>query len=888
MDKFSIGVGKKYKSKPSGIEIACSKKKAINNYDKYSIDEIAKGVGEEGCSFIPALLVGGMKKENFKSIQLFALDFDDAEKCSFRSVMERSRYFDLPVAFAYRTLSCNDVGEPQKYRVVYVFETVVDDSSFAFFIYHSLQRIFPEADSACIDLARIFLGGKGLLYEDDYARVKLVNLLNTLYSVLDDDNHHFLRNLRSFMKKVPNIDIINNQIVVGYVNQMSIFGANLDPANIKYLGESTNAPIFYLKRESGKNINFHQNNTCSHVSRIDFDNIAPTCKLFNDFSLGKELNHQERFLIFTNLLNIQGGLKLFYDILEKNYDEETVSKWRASYKYCKNYHPMSCKNNCPYCEACSKECEEVNIVLRLLHDKKIIVKENEKYVPIEAAFSRLCDNLTKAVKSRKEEVHMIKAQTALGKTTAIRKIINDNPDKRFLIAEPTNILKKEVYDDLLQESVEVDVTDSVRDSIFISEELKQQYFSLHERGFHVEAKKVIVDYLNEFIKENPECRAKIENLTRIVESPGKLNSRVIVTTHAKLLTMDEIVLNSFDEVIIDEDILYLQILSQNCSVSVDTLKNNLSAKDKIIAEVASEMLKAKEGCFYEATWFYPQIRRCDSARDDDLDDEFDIYDEDEPEESFCIGENLNDTLIAGAYVKLKNTVYYMPRKDFKRRKYIILSATYDSDVYRHFFKKQGMELVEYPSDTVKYKGCLKQAAYYSLGRGMLKKEIDIFSKVRQDLGRDIPILTFKCMELELQGKISLNNENIHFGNAIGVNCFKGKDLVIVGTPYMNELAYKLPVCFLYGPQAVPKAAKMNYRRIEYNGKSFLITTYSTEELQRYHMYSLESELEQCVGRARLLRYDCTVYVLSSFPCNQAQINIDDYLKEDSKPLNLLF
>ena len=37
----------------------------------------------------------------------------------------------------------------------------------------------------------------------------------------------------------------------------------------------------------------------------------------------------------------------------------------------------------------------------------------------------------------------------------------------------------------------------------------------------------------------------------------------------------------------------------------------------------------------------------------------------------------------------------------------------------------------------------------------------------------------------------------------------------------------------------------------------------------------ESELEQAVGRARLLWHDCTVYLFSNFPVQQAQI-IDGY------------
>lgn len=67
------------------------------------------------------------------------------------------------------------------------------------------------------------------------------------------------------------------------------------------------------------------------------------------------------------------------------------------------------------------------------------------------------------------------------------------------------------------------------------------------------------------------------------------------------------------------------------------------------------------------------------------------------------------------------------------------------------------------------------------------------------------------------------------------------------------------------------------QRIEYNGYSFLYTTYKNELLREIQAYSISSELEQAIGRARLLREDCTVFLFSSFPCEQAQIHEKDYL-----------
>ena len=104
--------------------------------------------------------------------------------------------------------------------------------------------------------------------------------------------------------------------------------------------------------------------------------------------------------------------------------------------------------------------------------------------------------------------------------------------------------------------------------------------------------------------------------------------------------------------------------------------------------------------------------------------------------------------------------------------------------------------------------------------------------------------------------------------------------MVVGTPYKVEEAYKLVACYL-GADVNREADRYpRPRRVSYNGYSFLITTYDEPLLRELQLYSIESELEQCVGRARLLNNECTVYVLSAFPCQQAELHMRDYLKED--------
>ena len=55
-------------------------------------------------------------------------------------------------------------------------------------------------------------------------------------------------------------------------------------------------------------------------------------------------------------------------------------------------------------------------------------------------------------------------------------------------------------------------------------------------------------------------------------------------------------------------------------------------------------------------------------------------------------------------------------------------------------------------------------------------------------------------------------------------------------------------------------------------------TYGDEKMRNLQFFFIESELEQAVGRARLLREDCTVYVFSNYLCQQAELVQDSYLK----------
>ena len=123
-----------------------------------------------------------------------------------------------------------------------------------------------------------------------------------------------------------------------------------------------------------------------------------------------------------------------------------------------------------------------------------------------------------------------------------------------------------------------------------------------------------------------------------------------------------------------------------------------------------------------------------------------------------------------------------------------------------------------------------------------------------------------------------NIGHLHFGNTEGSNTLEGEDILVVGTPYHAEFLYKL-VAFSMGLD-FDANEEMTSQFVAHNGYRFWFTTFKDENLRAIHFWMIESELEQAVGRARLLRNKCKVNLFSNFPLRQAKMICDfDYDKD---------
>jgi hypothetical protein len=161
-------------------------------------------------------------------------------------------------------------------------------------------------------------------------------------------------------------------------------------------------------------------------------------------------------------------------------------------------------------------------------------------------------------------------------------------------------------------------------------------------------------------------------------------------------------------------------------------------------------------------------------------------------------------------------------------------------------------------------GEIVQHTDHSYSRSSLDDRL--IEELKQKLG-DTNVITFQKL------KHRLNNDdnvpNMHFGNTQGYDGLNGQDIAVVGTPHLNDVVYKLFASAV--GMDVNETCDMQTRLVEYNGFRFYFKTFESDDLRQIQLEMIESELIQAVGRARVLRNECTVEVYSNLPLQKAQL-----------------
>ncbi len=849
-----------YSHKPGGCEYNGIKNRCRENHGWRDEKEIADLVGNRGHALLPGRFIGEVKGQNCKGMQLFPLDFDAG--ASYKAIADRCSEYELSFLFSYHTFSSS--VEIEKFRLVFAMPFEITDLFIVKAITLILQKIFPEADRMCKDPARVFNGGKELIEFHEGARLSPVNLRYALHRSLDDGKH-YAEQLNSFSRN-SGIFHDGKSLLFGTMEEIPMFfGENTeDPPYIIHVAADSGNSRFFFAERLRVTPNLHRGST-TPVKLSDLDLRVGQCRLLSDFESGIPLNHSQKFGIMTNLIGISGGQKRFMETIRKYYSE-SAEKWERDLKYARNYHPQICRNiDCPYYD----ECNDLGTIFDTISVPiRPVAVEHIDYVPLEEAQENLRANLMTAFKENDTAIHLIRAQASIGKTRLYTEFAASDSRLKLIIAVPTNALKHEVMNRLVSLGVskqEIFETPSISDNCFIPEHIRKHLQNCHNRGIHDQTGREVRELLK---NSSPEDKARIEEYQKLIHGLDDIHGqRIIITTHSYLLNIPEGALSDYT-VIVDEDILLLQIFPSIYSTDIHSLKCLSHCGVKAYEDLAKELLGSKPGKYY-------RIRPCGNVKKSE---ELLAYLRD----TGC-GGNVLDLTGAVSYTRTVNTdgseqiCYFVPRK-LSRRKYIVLSATLDEDIYRRFFGSS-FEIRHYPEKKARYKGKICQCVYHDLGRGKLANSPEIYERIASGIlqGKRLPLITFKDYPTNIKVREKYSSTSMHFGNTTGLDGLKGQDLVIIGTYFQNEQFYKLIGCYLGADLEADR--RPTRRECSYGGKSFQMITYKDPVLRRIQLYSIGSEMEQAVGRARLLWCDSTVYLFSAYPVEQAEYFVEDYLHD---------
>ena len=805
----------------------------------------------------------GFVSDGCKYQQVFGIcaSFESAQA----ALAESSRY-QLPYSLAYIS------NENNCAVVVFITDAPIRNSRIEF-VYDAIEKITGgERVSAVLPKYTSFICSSCFIVPWDAI---LYSYQLKLYVENERTFASYTREISQKYNLTKDKTIILPTYVINQMSESDDLSVNFFPrSNIKTLdlGKNVEADVALGKT-------FPANSSASaKIKNISIESIMDRCALcrcfFTDNTGFMNMNYSSNnvflFEVIKGLCRIELTWKAYVSCIENNPYLDTFTKKKATfdYKYLRaaGYEGSPCDMFCPFCSS----CVHCNTMQETLCQKNEIyhVDNSKNYVSIDQARYELGKALDDSVNDGNNYLDLIIGQAGLGKTTCILDIIRRYPWKRFIIAEDTRARKSEVYRDcggtLYYFPSTLDVLDVLPD---------EQAAIIHgylSRGLYKNISAYLQTYASCLANDlaNHEVYERIMNyLTRY--DVLKSHQYNIVMTHRALFNIRPDLLKGYI-VVIDEDPL-ISCGKTIGQIPIDSVKRAIDCgiyseksvnKDKY--NLICKMVNAPHDYFFTS----------DSSKDITYISNAGLNQ---------MGEapgNLTDFASAKAYHidQVCGKIDYIKPLRFPYSKVIVMSATADAAIYERycFMSKKSLQVKKIPE--VKYKGTIIQNVSHSLTR----REIGSFcmdgstnpdyimQRIRNRNPDDI------CITLKMFEDAFLADG--HFGATNGTNKFSGKNITVIGTYYLNEVCYKLFGLLLNANVFARDAVQFGPHRVYYNGFSFKLSTYNDHVLQNVMLYFMNSELEQAVGRARLLDNDVTVTVYSVFPMKQAHITYDDYLQ----------
>lgn len=850
------------------INISAVAKDIAKHQQTVRIYELAEIISE-GYTFCPCTFTQPRKKKDFiEQMQLFVLDFDGPdgthEPCTLKidDALKRAEKYNLPVVIAYETKSSVDYG---RYRLVFKYNEPLFDKRMMEVINRLLLCVFPEADQSTKDLSKMYLPGENVeyfcdkpFYIDSLAiaaeaveKELFANSWNYKINTIIDKTGIVTKGqniLIDFNLKNENVDAYDVQTYLPYAFSLENSPDTL--LNNRILGlKNREKPCVFFANTKISLQKSHLKGSPNYTHVIKFDSYTTeSCKLLNEFVSGyRKLEHSEWTGIMSNLIYIEGGQTKFLNTINKYidlYDNPDVREQQMRFFINQGYNPFRCENYCPYAEICQHEKNMISTLKKNKHSMKKLPDE-PTYSDISDVRNELISEIQNAAQNN-NTFSVIKTQTGVGKTMAALNFMRKSP-RRVIIAFPTLDLMHEIFEKAINMGIKAMCTSSIYDIYGLLSQIEREEI---ERYYTYGDEIMPIRLLEKYSKSNAHIADHLKQNKLVQNFKGH-----IFTTHAKLLTMSSMI-TSDDIVIIDEDITG-QVIQIN-SISENDLISMMNFADQTgrysISSKFNDLISKVKG--------NTSIVHCPPLVMG--------Y-----EEQICLIEDIKrynltfNSCIIGA-LTAQNFYYdnYSSNFFFSQQKhlpysgtYIMLSATANQEICSKLYGN--MSFYFHECAKVKYKGTVNLYADKTYSRTCLKNEPELIKEIAEKHPNNCFISFMNEMH-----KIPVPDANkIYYGKALGTNSFAGKDITIIGTPHVPEYVYKL------------YAAELNYetnsslavRKTKYSNYIFELMTFDKPFLKEIQSYIISTELEQAVGRARLISNDCTVSVYSSFPVEQAEI-----------------
>lgn len=788
---------------------------------------------------------------SWEGMWVIGQDFDNG----FYLEEARSRLaeFGLDFTFAYTTFS--DSLLCPKWRGGWILDKPITDKKFAeLLLKRLLPHLFPESDPAARDIARLFYGGTQVLIEyqpeEVLTEAKLYELINgcIAYGISHSSGNErqFLASLRKNLEPYINIyspqgsrrDFENS---VGENPRKSFYDYLSDDLHPSFCANAQ--PVFAHELESVKN--------------YDFDAACADVKILCDLKEGKQLSYHERMGLISNLMYIEGGLLWFQRCAANTYNDRPTSTALMKSLRERRYYPMRLENFSPY--------PEDRRFLNLLQVRKrptapIRLQEPKATMTLQQTEERFNKEFQAALHDNKNHVFLL--PTGFGKTEALLHLNN------VVLAFPTHDLKDEVSKRMM-----VRHTKSLELPHDLPSGALKHLNYLYKIGAYGRAH----SFLKTLEQEYPSVKAYLKSFHSLHSS-----SITTLTTHQMCFWHEFKHLNT---VIFDEDPLRSMLEIKSVKLSdLETLSRRVRSHPDVQdgihpkdAQVLKDFIQMVLSGMCNSAILRPQFTFFDYTAIEREVSNNPIFDSCIlgllGADCYAVTEHDKEQYLNGKAKDLQ--IHYLSNRigtlqglERKKKRFIVMSATANEFIYRKLF---GDTLVFHDLSDVPLKGLLRQHTEFSFSRYSLATDSDRKKQVLDDINESGKnVITFA----EHKHLFKQALEEMHFGNVMGYDSYKGQDLIVVGTPHIHPITYILYAQAL-GIKTQPSDFAMQNRVVEYGGFRFTFLTYASEDIRILQFFFIQEGLTQAVGRARLLRENARVDLYSNFPLRQACITQEE-------------